>query len=93
MKKIIAYIDGLISKVTMYRLMIYGLSGIIAIAVLFSVVGLIHYSAIGIVMSLAILLAICYVINKFFSIVFNAQSNYESWLITALILTLILPRR
>ena len=91
MKKIIAYIDGLISKVTMYRLMIYGLSGIIAIAVLFSVVGLIHYSAIGIVVSLAILLAICYVINKFFSIVFNAQSNYESWLITALILTLILP--
>ena len=47
MKKIIAYIDGLISKVTMYRLMIYGLSGIIAIAVLFSVVGLIHYSAIA----------------------------------------------
>jgi ferredoxin-NADP reductase/Na+-translocating ferredoxin:NAD+ oxidoreductase RnfD subunit len=91
MKKLITFIDNTISQITMYRMVMYGLIGTVATGFILSVIGLVHFSAIGIVMSLAILLAICYVINKLFTIVFSAQSNYESWLITALILTLILP--
>jgi ferredoxin-NADP reductase len=91
MNKLIAYIDASISKETMYRMVIYGLGGIIAVGVLLGFIGLVHFSAIGIIISAVVLLVICYVVNKLFVIIFDAQSNYESWLITALILTLILP--
>ena len=91
MKKLIAYIDNTISKITMYRIVLYGLIGMTAISIVLSILGLVHFSAIGIIISTVVLLVVCYIVNKLFSVVFDAQSNYESWLITALILTLILP--
>ena len=91
MTSIIAKIDSAISNQTMYRMVVYGLGGITALALVFSLMGLIQFSALGILVSLVTLLVICYVINKLFAIIFDAQTNAESWLITALILTLILP--
>ena len=91
MIKPLAKLDTFISNQTMYRLVVYGLFGIIALGILFSFSGLVHVSGLGIIISLGTLFIVCYVINKLFAVVFDAQTNYESWLITALILTCILP--
>lgn len=91
MKKFLKLIDDVINNVTMYRMVIYGVGGMVVIALIFSLLGIIKFSALGIFLSVIILIAVCYIVNRLFFLVADAQSNTESWLITALILTLILP--
>lgn len=86
MKRISAWLDG----ITMYRLLLYYLIGLLGVAVVLSLVGVLHVGAVQIIMSSAYLTAICWVSNKIFGYVFEAPTNPESPLITALILALII---
>jgi ferredoxin-NADP reductase/Na+-translocating ferredoxin:NAD+ oxidoreductase RnfD subunit len=75
----------------MYRFLVYGLVSLIVIATIMALTGIVHFSAIGILVSTAVLIVVCYASNRLIAILANAQANTESWLITALILALILP--
>lgn len=74
----------------MYKLMLYYLGGLIAIAALLGAFGILPYSPIWIIFSTVFISAICWITNAIFAFVFEAPSNEESVYITALILVLII---
>ena len=84
------YIDDLLNKITMYRLLLWGLAALAALAVGLSFVGLLAYDTVGMLISLAVLIAACYFSNFAFAYFFKATRNIESAYITALILFFIL---
>lgn len=82
-------IDTFLDKITMYRLVLYELIGLVGIAALFGFVGMVPYNPVEIIISALLFTVICYITNKVFAYAFNAPTNVESVYITALILTLI----
>lgn len=83
------FIDYLLDRVTMYRVVLYYLIVLLAASVLGSLFGFISYSPQSIVMSTAFILVVCYLTNRLFSRIFEAPTNVESVYITALILACI----
>ncbi len=83
-------IDNLLDRVTMYRLLLYYLIGLILVAVVLSMLNVLHFSTSAIIISTLILVIACQVINKILAYIFAAPTNRESALITALILSLII---
>lgn len=84
------FVDGLLNQITMYRLVLYFLVALIAIAALFGAFGILPYSPLAIIFSAAVLLLVSLVTNQLFAMAFGAQPNVESVYITALILALII---
>ncbi len=83
-------IDDFLDRITMYRLLLYFLIGLIALATVFSAFKVINYDPIGIILSTLFLVFLSGFVNDVFSKVFNAPKNVESAYITALILALII---
>lgn len=83
------YIDDLLNRVTMYRLLVYSLSAYAALAVLMSALGKFSFSPAALVGSLAAVLAATYIADRTCSWLNKAPANSESWLITGLIIFLI----
>ncbi len=73
----------------MYRLVLYFLFSLVIIASMFSYLSILHYDPSMLLLSTAIILLVCFVVNWVFSKAFNAPTNNESLYITALILALI----
>ncbi|MCL5733806.1 MAG: RnfABCDGE type electron transport complex subunit D [Patescibacteria group bacterium] len=89
-KKIKDFTDEIINRTTMYRLVIYCLSILIIIAAIFGYLGIMPYSPVYLLFSAIFITAVCWLINLIFANVFEAPSNFESAIITALILTIII---
>jgi ferredoxin-NADP reductase/Na+-translocating ferredoxin:NAD+ oxidoreductase RnfD subunit len=83
-------IDKYLDRITMYRLLLYYLGAILALALILGAVGILHYSPTAITMSALFTVVVCWITNSVFSRVYHTPSNPESSLITALILTLII---
>jgi ferredoxin-NADP reductase len=83
------FIDDLLNKVTMYKLVLYELVFLLAAVALLGTVNLVPYSPVYILYSTVIFIAIAWIVNKVFAYFFEAPSNPESAYITALILALI----
>lgn len=86
----IAFLDRLLNKITMYRLVLYVLIAYLAIAAIFGAVGILPYSILSIVFSSLFFVLVCWAFNRIFAKAFKAQPNLESHYITALILALII---
>ncbi|HUC31699.1 MAG TPA: RnfABCDGE type electron transport complex subunit D [Candidatus Paceibacterota bacterium] len=84
------FIDRFLNKITMYRLVMYYLIILLAIAAVFGAVGILPYNPIAIIFSTLFLLVIAWVVNGILARVMNAHPNVESVYITALILALII---
>lgn len=87
MKKIDQFLNG----ITMYRLVLYSLFGLAAVAIVFGFLQIISYAGGVLLVSLVILMVVCIVANFLFAKIFRAPTNVESSLITALILFFIFP--
>jgi len=83
-------VDKLLSKTTMYRLTLYYLASLLAVAILFSLFGILPFSPLYIILITFFLLISSWIVNNVFAKVFEAHSNVESVFITALILALII---
>lgn len=83
-------IDALLDRVTMYRLTLYVLIGLIGTAAVLAVFGALPFSPFSLLISVAFLAAICWAANKILARIFEIPTNVESSLITALILALII---
>ena len=83
-------IDKIIDHITMYRLLLYYLTGLIIVAVVLSASGVMQYAAVDIVISAAVLVFACWIINKILASIFDAPVNPESSILTGLILALII---
>jgi ferredoxin-NADP reductase/Na+-transporting NADH:ubiquinone oxidoreductase subunit NqrB len=90
MKQPLRLIDKYLNAITMYRLVVYGLSVLLGGAIIFCFTGTLSLSGVAIGASLAVLLLTCYLTNRCLAILWGGASNSESWLITALILCCIL---
>ena len=86
------FVDKLLNKITMYRLMVYGLSVIAVISFLLTLSGTLPMSFRGMLVAFVVLIAACYLTNYALAAAWKIPANNESWLITALILFLILPQ-
>ncbi len=91
MRSSLRVVDKFLNGITMYALVVYGLSTIAALALLFSFTSLLTLSFMPMAASLLTLLAVCAVANWLFSTIFNAPASNQSWLISALILFFLLP--
>jgi glycine betaine catabolism B len=86
----ITLIDRLLNKITMYRLVLYFLIVLLAVAAIFGAFHLLPYSPVAIIFSTLILVVVAWASNGVFARLFKAQPNSESSYITALILALII---
>src|SRR5215469_6560500 len=87
---IITRVDDLLDHVTMYRLVLYVLIGLIATAVVLSFLTLLPFSPLALLFSAFFLGFMCWAANSLLARVFEAPTNVESAYITALILALII---
>jgi glycine betaine catabolism B len=87
----IQIVDAFLNKLTMYRLTLYHLIALLVLGTVLAAASVLPVSAVGLVLSTAILLAVSLGVNALLSRFFKATANPESTLITALILALILP--
>lgn len=86
----LAWVDNFLNGITMYRLLLYYLIGLLGVAVVLSALGVIGYSPWSLFTGSIYLVLICWGANYVFSRLFDAPVNAESAFITALILALIL---
>src|ERR1035437_1531718 len=87
------FIDSILNKITMYKLTLYYLIGLIAVATVLSFFGFLQFNPYDIVLASLIVTVTCLVANYVLAKMFKAVTNVESVYITALILTLIIPTK
>lgn len=87
----ILIIDPFLNKITMYRLVLYYLIVLVAVAFMLSLIRILPYNPIDILINSSVAVISCYIFNFLFSKFFNATTNIESVFITAFILVLIIP--
>lgn len=90
-QKLFKPLDKLIDNITMYRLLMYYLIGLLAAAIGLSFMGNLHYNPVALAVSAGILVFTSWVVNKIFGYIFEAPINPESSILTGLILALIIP--
>lgn len=83
------WVDDLLGRVTMYRLVIYGLIAIAltALALMFS--GYLGFSPYGFLLGITVSVGISYIANRLFGWLFGLHPHAESAIITGLILGLL----
>ncbi len=85
------YIDDLLNRVTMYRLVLYYVTGLWLAAFILSFFKLLPYTPLEFFISAALIVGVCLSVNSIFARVFGAPTNLESVYATAFILILIVP--
>lgn len=89
----IPIIDDFLNSITMYRLTLYYLIGLVCAAVILSFFSLLPFNPAEIIIDTAITIISCFIGNYILSKFFRAPTNIESVFITALILVLIIPAK
>ncbi len=89
--KMLSKIDEILNKVTMYKLILYYLAGLIAAAAFFGFLGKTPYNPFDILLNTIVALFFCWGSNYVFAKLSGVVVNTESSFITALILVLIVP--
>src|ERR1035437_123177 len=87
------FIDYWLNKITIYKLTLYYLIGLLGAAVVLSFTGFLQFNPYDIILASLIVTVTCVIANYVLAKMFNAVTNVESVYITALILTLIIPTK
>ncbi len=83
-------IDDILNKITMYRVVLYELVGLLAFAEVLGFLKILSYDPVLLFFSTVYILFVCFIVNKIFAWGYDAPSNPESTYITAFILALII---
>lgn len=84
-------IDAFLNRLTMYKLVLYGLLAFLVVADVLAWTGRLSIGPLALLVSMVIFGLACYVSNELFGRLFRAPLGSESYLITAMILACILP--
>jgi ferredoxin-NADP reductase len=84
-------IDNALNQITMYRLALYYVAALLAVAFGLGFLGLVPHDPTAIAFSAVFIMAVCWLTNRLFAGLFRVPVNTESIYITALILALIMP--
>jgi ferredoxin-NADP reductase len=82
-------IDNFLNKITMYRLVLYALIFLVALAIPLSIFNQFAFSITDLLYSIISIFSVTFIVNKIFSWAYDAPTNVESVYISALILVLI----
>lgn len=82
-------IDNFLNRTTMYRVVLYYLELLLGVAFILSFFGVLPFTPLSLLLSTAMIVGVCWIVNTVFAFVFEAPTNVESTFITALILALI----
>lgn len=85
------FLDKFLNSITMYRLTLYYLIGLLSVAVLLSMIGLLSYNPLDIALDACLAIIVCLVANFGFAKIVHATTNSESAFITALIIACLIP--
>jgi glycine betaine catabolism B len=85
------FLDSLLNRITMYRIALYYVGGLLAAAFALGFVNLVPGDPTALTFSAVTIGAVCWATNKVFSTLFRVAPNTDSVWITAIILALILP--
>jgi ferredoxin-NADP reductase len=83
------FIDGLLNRITMYRLVVCYLIALLVLAGVLGAFGVMPYTPVALAFSTGVFMLASLLANKFFAWAFDAVPGSDSTLITALILALI----
>lgn len=83
-------IDNVLNRVTMYRLVLYYLIFLVVAAVALSLFGLLPFQPVDLLVSISVLVCVCWISNGILAKAFNVPANAESLYITAFILALLI---
>jgi len=86
----IGFIDDLLDRITMYRLALYYLLALWAVALVLGLTGSLTLNRLDLLFSTALVVAVCWLTNFVFVRVFSVPESRDSVWITALILVLIM---
>jgi ferredoxin-NADP reductase len=84
-------IDAFLNRLTMYKIVLYGLIVLLVIADILAWIGTLSIGPVALLVSALVLGITCYVSNELLGRLYRAPRNSESYLITAMILACILP--
>ncbi len=84
------YIDNFLNGITMYKLVLYGLTILSVLAIIFGFLGVLPYSGLSMVALLIEILFIVFLSNTLFAKILKVQTNIESAWISAYILFFVL---
>lgn len=79
-------IDDFLNSITMYKTVLYGLITLVISSFIASFMGALPFPAVVLVISLFLILGVCFLSNYLLSKIFRAPTNSESYLISALII-------
>lgn len=79
----------MLDRITMYRLVLYVLIGLIGTAIILAFFHLLPFTSLSLFISTVFLVVMCWAMNTILARIFDAPANVESSYITALILALI----
>ena len=85
------FVTRFLNSIPMYRITLYYVGALWLIAVALGFLGMLPFTGISIAVSGVFLMGVCGLISDIFAKIFVLPENHESALITALILTLIVP--
>ena len=83
-------IDNILNRVTMYRLVLYYLIFLVVTAVALSFFGLLPFQPLDLLVSVSVLVVVCWIANSILAKLLAVPANTESLYITAFILALII---
>jgi ferredoxin-NADP reductase/Na+-transporting NADH:ubiquinone oxidoreductase subunit NqrB len=86
----IPFVDNFLNKITMYRLALYHLCVLWAVALAYTFFGVLSFSPLALLFSTVVVLAVCWVANEVFAWAWKVTPNVESVYITAFIVMLIM---
>lgn len=87
------YVDRFLDRITMYRLVLYFLTCLFLLSLIFAYFNFLQVSSFGLIYSLVVLVFASYIFNRLSAKFFGIPENIESVYITAYILCLILAPR
>ena len=87
----ITIIDNALNRITMYRLALYYVAGLLAIAFALGFFKLVPHDPTALAFSAVLITGVCWAVNRLFTLLLRIPANTESIYITALILALIMP--
>src|SRR5450830_1888535 len=85
-----SFLDRILQKITLYKLTYYYLVILVLYAAILGFFGVLPYSGFAIIFSAIILVLVSILFNYIFAKTFNVRLKYDSTIITALILALII---
>ncbi len=86
----IPFVDPLLNRITMYRVVLYHLCILWLVALAYTFFGVLSFTPLALIFSTVVILGVCWIVNELCAWAWNVTPNVESVYITGFIIALIM---